>query len=130
MLPLSAGGMMSRILSVLIVEDEPIVALSLACAVEAAGALVIGPASSTIEALGLLARATVDAAIIDVQLEDRDITPVAIALIDRHVPFVVHSGTGLPDDLALTHPNLPVMMKPVRADAVMSRLMQQLPLGG
>ncbi|TAK08841.1 MAG: response regulator [Rhizorhabdus sp.] len=106
---------MTRTLSVLIVEDEPIIALSLACAVEA---------------LGLLAQATIDAAIIDVQLEDRDITPVAVALLHRHVPFVVHTGTGLPDALALSHPDLPVLMKPICADAVMARLMQQMPVGG
>ncbi|MBD3760875.1 response regulator [Sphingomonadaceae bacterium G21617-S1] len=121
---------MTRTLSVLIVEDEPIIALSLACAVEAAGAQVVGPASSTVEALGLLAQATIDAAIIDVQLEDRDITPVAVALLHRHVPFVVHTGTGLPDALALSHPDLPVLMKPICADAVMARLMQQMPVGG
>ena len=114
------------ILSVLIVEEEPIVALDLACAVEAAGARVVGPVASTAEALRLLADATVDAAIIDVQLEDRDITPVAIALIERHVPFVVHSGTGLPDELAREHPDLPLLMKPAGADAVLTRLMQQL----
>lgn len=118
---------MARPLSILIVEDEPIVAISLAFAVEAAGGMVVGPAASTIEALALLARAPVDAAIVDVQLEDRDITPVAIALIERQVPFVVHTGTGLPPGLALTHPGLPVMMKPIAADAVMARLLQQLP---
>jgi CheY-like chemotaxis protein len=118
---------MGKMLSVLIVEDEPIVALSLAYAVEAAGAIVIGPVASTAEALDLIARSPIDAAIVDVQLEDRDITPVAIALMERQVPFVVHSGTGLPPELAQAHPGLQVMMKPTVPDAVMARLLQQMP---
>lgn len=117
---------MTRPYAILIVEDEPIVALSLAFAVEAAGAVVLGPAASTVEALELLAEAEVDAAIVDVILEDRDITPVALVLIDRRVPFVVHTGTGLPAELAARHPDLPVMMKPINAGEVMARLMLQI----
>lgn len=112
--------------SILIVEDEPIVALSLAFAVEAAGSTVLGPAASTVEALDLLAGGAVDAAIIDVLLEDRDITPVALDLLNRRVPFVVHSGTGLPPGLADSHPGLPLLMKPVDAKQVVAMLMRRI----
>ena len=61
-------------LPVLIVEDEFLIALTLADAVkEAGGSGFIGPASTTTMALGLLATARVGAAILDVNLADRDI---------------------------------------------------------
>lgn len=118
---------MSKRLSVLIVEDDAMVALGLAFAAEDIGATVIGPAASTIEALTLLGQAIVDAAIIDVNLADRDVTPVAIALIEAGVPFLVHSGTGLPDELAAAFPALPVLKKPDNPVNVLARLLAEMP---
>ena len=102
------------------------VALGLSFALEAAGAVVDGPAASTAEALDLLAGTDIDAAIHDVNLTDRDISPVALALIDRAVPFVFHTGTDLPPQLAAAWPDLPILWKPSRPDMVISRLLSQL----
>ena len=57
---------------VLIVEGDPLIALTLAFAVEDAGGSVIGPAGTTLLALSLLATEPVRAAILDVNLADRD----------------------------------------------------------
>ncbi|RYD85554.1 MAG: response regulator [Sphingomonadales bacterium] len=121
---------MSRPLSILIVEDEAMVALGLSFALEDAGATVVGPAVSTVEALELLAQAVVDAAILDVNLTDRDITPVALALIDRDVPILFHTGTGLPPQFADAYPDLQVIMKPNAPAAVIARLLSRLPAVG
>ena len=89
------GAAVPKPLSILIVEDEAMVALGLAFAAEDAGAIVVGPAASTIEALTLLAEQIVDAAILDVHLIDRDVTPVALALVDRsQVPKQSRNATG------------------------------------
>lgn len=117
---------MAKRLSILIVEDEPIVALGLAFAVENAGADVVGPCSSAADALALLAAGSVDAAILDVNLCDRDITPVALALIDRAVPFVVQTGTALPLELASAFPDIPLVNKPVAPNAVVERLLRTI----
>lgn len=61
--------------SVLIVEDEPFVALDLAAAVEEGRGKVIGPAGSVHEALALMQQYPVQAAVLDVNLSDRDVTP-------------------------------------------------------
>ena len=63
-------------LPVLIVEDDVFIGLTLADAVEHAGGLVIGPVGTTTIALDLLATTQVGAAILNVNLADRDIEPV------------------------------------------------------
>ena len=107
---------------VLIVEDEPFTALALAAAVEAAGGAVVGPAASVAAALDLMDEQDLSAAILDANLSDGEVTPVAAALIKRGVPIIVHSGTGVPDALLQLYPGIPLCMKPDAADAVVERL--------
>jgi DNA-binding response OmpR family regulator len=76
----------------LIVEDEPFIALDLAMAVEEARGKVIGPAGSVREALMLIEQHLVQAAILDVNLSDRDVTPIAELLIGGGVPVIFYSG--------------------------------------
>jgi len=82
--------------SVLIVENEPFIVLDLATAVEEARGKVIGPAGSVREALMLIERHLVQAAVLDVNLSDRDVTPIAELLIEGGVPVVFYSGLALP----------------------------------
>jgi len=117
---------MSANLSVLIVEDDPMVALGLAFAAEDAGAIVIGPAASAHEALSLLTKSIIDAAILDVHLVDGVVTPVALALLDCATPFIVHTGIGLPDELATTRPTIAVVMKPTLPDQVVQQLLAEV----
>jgi DNA-binding response OmpR family regulator len=113
-------------LPVLIVENEPLIALDLSHAVQDHQGIVIGPVPTVAEALAILARQPVGAAILDAKLDDRDITPVATRLIAQGVPFVIHSGTGLPAELAACHPDLPVVIKPKRPEEVVATLAEQL----
>src|SRR5688500_18943579 len=73
-------------LRVLVVEDEPIVAADLAEIVREGGAEVVGPCSSVAQARQLARDPRLDAAILDVNLSDGDLTPVLEALIARAVP--------------------------------------------
>ena len=113
-------------LPVLIVENEPLIALDLTAAVLEQNGIVIGPVPTVAEALAILADQSVGAAILDAKLDDRDITPVAVRLLEQAVPFVIHSGTGLPAELAARHPDLPVILKPKRPQDVVARLKEQL----
>ncbi|WP_254913659.1 response regulator [Sphingobium sp. Z007] len=99
-------------LSILIVEDEPIIAMLMAQDVEKMGGVVLGPFASVAEALVMLADTDISGAVMDANLLDRDITPVALHLLDRGVPFVIYSGTGLPPALAARIPYVPLEMKP------------------
>jgi CheY-like chemotaxis protein len=73
--------------NILIVEDQAIIALDLESAVEKSNGQVIGPASTVREALKLLHTNEVDAAILDANLPDGDVTPVAEQLIVAGIPF-------------------------------------------
>ena len=113
--------------NVLIVEDQAIIALDLQAAVEEANAQVIGPAPTVREALDLLDTDEIHAAILDANLPDGDITPVAEELIDRGVPFVINTGVAVPLNLR-RFPDLPVFRKPTPASRLIRELAGRLPV--
>ena len=113
--------------NVLIVEDQAIIALDLQAAVEEANAQVIGPAPTVREALDLLDIDEVHAAILDANLPDGDITPVAEELIDRGVPFVINTGVAVPLHLR-RFPDLPVFRKPTPPSRLIRELAGRLPM--
>lgn len=75
--------------SVLLVEDEAMIALDMEQTLTAAGLRVLGPAASVNSALRLIARERPDAAILDLDLGGELVTPVARTLRDLGVPFVL-----------------------------------------
>jgi len=113
-------------LPILVVEDEPFLALNLVMAIEDNDGLAIGPVSTVAEAMALVDTQKIVAAILDANLLDRDVTPLALALIERLIPFVISTGTGLPEELARQYPDLPVIIKPARSTFVLATLLQQL----
>jgi two-component SAPR family response regulator len=110
-------------LSLLIVEDDEAIGLNLAAAAQDVGAAVVGPVGSVAEALDLLDLGGIDGAVIDVRLQDRDVTPVALKLIGKNVPFVIHSGYALPDELAAMYLEPQVVMKPADPETVMNHVL-------
>ena len=78
--------------SVLLVEDELLVAWDLEQMLTAAGVRVIGPASSVSAALQLLKSERPDAAILDLNLRGELVTPVARRLREMSVPFVLSTA--------------------------------------
>jgi CheY-like chemotaxis protein len=107
---------------VFLAEDEPFIALDLAATIEDAGGVVVGPAATVKEALALLEIHHVDAALLDVNLSDRDITPVAELLIARGVPVIFHTGLGIPEALSAKFPNLIVHLKPLVPEQIIRQL--------
>ena len=111
---------------VLIAEDNLYLSLDLSSAVEEMNGRVIGPASSVTEALTLLARHEVAAAIIDFQLGDQEATVLARHLAERRVPFVIHTASSLPSSVAELHPDVPVLMKPLKPQAILTCLLDEI----
>jgi PAS domain S-box-containing protein len=99
-------------LRLLVVEDEPLIALDLADRLQRAGAEVAPPLGSEREALALIESTAFDAAVLDANLHGRPVEPIAAALIRRNIPFVVVTGYGR-DGLGSTFPHVPVLTKPV-----------------
>lgn len=77
----------------LIAEDEAVLATLLEVEFTDAGFTVAGPFKRVQDALGWLESGTADIAVIDTMLTDGPSVPLALALKDRAVPFIVHSGS-------------------------------------
>ena len=95
---------------VFIAEDEPFIALNLASEVQEARGHVIGPAGSVGEALSLLEHTQPHVGLLDVNLSDGEITPVAELLRARAVPILFYCGHLPPH---LRYPDVPVYIKPM-----------------
>ncbi|MEH3118541.1 MAG: response regulator [Methylorubrum populi] len=82
---------------VLVVEDEYFIADDMRRVFEESGARVIGPVGSVDDALAMVAQASrIDGAVLDIDLREAMVFPVADALKARGVPFVF--ATGYEDD--------------------------------
>jgi DNA-binding response OmpR family regulator len=83
---------MPEVRRILLVEDEPMIAFALEDMVLELGFDVVGPAHRLSEALALAADAEVDAAVLDVNLNDVPSFPVADLLRERGIPFLFATG--------------------------------------
>lgn len=78
---------------VLVVEDEYFIADDLRHQLEACGAEVLGPVPRVVDALALIAATPeIDAAVLDINLQDEMVYPVADALRARGVTFLFATG--------------------------------------
>ena len=105
---------MTAILSgkrILVAEDNEWIAAGLVDAIIGCDGIALGPAQTTTEALALILELP-DGAILDANLLDGPITPVARALRDKSVPLVIFTGLGLPSDLQRSHADIAVILKP------------------
>lgn len=101
---------------VLVVENDPVIADLICIALEQAGAVVVGPLATAKAALQQVASTSPDVALLDVQLDDGDVFPVAAALRERQTPFVFFTGAlqlipaGFRDAPALPKPVPPSVL--------------------
>jgi hypothetical protein len=64
------------------------------------------------------------AAILDVQLSDGDVTPVATALVAVGIPVVFQSGVNLPPELRRQCPGVAYYKKPVSTQLLLEKIVQ------
>jgi DNA-binding NarL/FixJ family response regulator len=107
---------------ILVAEDEAIVAFEIAQAIEDTDGVVVGPVSSVREGLALLAREDVDAAILDVNLTDRDVAPLAAALLERRKPIVFYTASSIPAEITARYGKMKVCGKPMPSEQLVLRL--------
>lgn len=103
--------------SILIVDDEPLIALDLAEIFESAGADVI--TTTTLKhALILAERRGLAAAVVDYAMDDGDSDELCKKLAERGVPFVIYSGLASKElcDIA------PFVAKPAPPDLLVTTL--------
>ncbi|WP_267359988.1 MULTISPECIES: response regulator [unclassified Methylobacterium] len=79
--------------TVLLVEDDYFIATEMRRMLSRSGAEVLGPVASVDRALALISsNSAIDAAVLDVNLRDVMVFPVADALTTRGVPFIFATG--------------------------------------
>jgi hypothetical protein len=110
---------------ILIAEDNDWIAAGLIQTISDYRGIALGPAPTNICALALI-DGHLDGAILDGNLLDGPITPVARALCDRSVPLVVFTGLGLPSDLQRSHPDIPVILKPSPYETVIRSIAERI----
>ena len=110
--------------SILIVEDEPLIAMMLEDFLAELGHEVVGTCDSVEAALDHVEKGGFDVAIIDVQLKDgQRVWPVADRLAESGTPFVLATG-GHVEDPPKAHADAPVLAKPYTLDAIAPALAQ------
>ncbi|UYY77567.1 response regulator [Sphingomonas sp. R1] len=110
---------------VLIVEDEPLVALELSTILLDAGLKVSGMAATAEEAMAAIAATDADAVLLDGNLQGALVDDVAAALLARQMPFLVVSGYGR-DHLPLGLDAVTVIEKPFDAQTLLAALHRAL----
>ena len=104
--------------TVLIVEDEPLIAMMLEDFLETLGHRVVASCDSVDAALGHVEEGGFDVAILDVSLKDgRQVWPVADRLAAVGTPFVLATG-GHVEPPPAAHAGAPVLAKPYTIDAI------------
>lgn len=98
--------------TIMIVEDEWLIAMDIAEAVQDSGFKVAGPAHTVATALELLASTQVDGGLLDVNLRGETSYPVAEALAERRIPFAFLSGYAS-SQLRTCYQSHPILSKPV-----------------
>ena len=99
---------------ILVVEDEFLIALDIAGALEQGGLVVIGPLASVRDALHALEHEKVDGALLDANLGGEPVGRVVDALLARRIPFAFVSGYGR-EQLPRQHQGVPLLGKPFTA---------------
>ena len=107
-------------MTILVEEDEPLVAMMVEDMLADLGCIVVGPAMQLAEGLRLAETAEFDAAVLDVNLNGGRSFPIADMLKDRGIPFLFATGYGGGE--ALEGRQDPVIQKPYQ----MERLAEML----
>ena len=103
--------------SILIVEDEPLIAMMLEDFILSLGHEVTGSCDSVRSALAEIEKSEFDLAILDVNLKGESVWPVATALRGKGTPFVLASG-GHVDPPPAEFNDVPMIEKPYTIDRV------------
>lgn len=108
--------------SVLIVEDNPVLAESMAFALSTFGWTVIGPAATNAEAEAFIAKGALSIAVLDVDLGVETSIPSAEALRSLGLPFIFLTGLTSNVDVPEAFRNETWLMKPVLPEALIEAL--------
>ena len=114
---------------VLLVEDEPLIALALESTLSELGFDVVATATRISSALKAAGRETIDCAILDVNLGSQRVDAVADTLAARGCPFFFMTGYAT-SDLPSRHAARAVLQKPFRLEQLLATLRTEFGFAG
>lgn len=97
---------------ILVVDDEFLVAYGLAAMVRQCGCAVVGPVANVAEGLSAIRQNVLDGAVLDINLGEERVWPIADLLQERGLPFVFASGYGR-SDVKKRFRHVPLLCKPL-----------------
>jgi DNA-binding response OmpR family regulator len=103
--------------SILIVEDEPLIAMMLEDFLETLGHRIHASCDNVASAMGAAESGGFDVAILDVNLKGEAVWPVARRLQEQGVPFVIASG-GHVEPPPAEFASVPMLEKPYTIDRI------------
>lgn len=105
--------------SVLIVEDDPLIAMDMEDFFESKNYVILGPAFNVVEALELLKENHPDYATLDYNLGSETSLPIADILYNSEIPFVFVTGRMAEIKRENNLPSAPVLTKPVHYSEIL-----------
>jgi CheY-like chemotaxis protein len=111
---------------ILVADDEFLIAVAIEELLRDAGAEIVSAATWPAALAGATTGEPLSAALLDVRMGSQTTEAVADALCSRAVPFVFYSGQALPDRMRAKHPGVEVLIKPIKLDAVVEKLVRIL----
>ena len=115
--------------NILLVEDELMIRMLLEDILVDLGYSIVATAGRVDEAITLAKNASIDGAILDVNLNGQTVSPVADILAARGLPFVFATGYGehgVPDHFR-DRPTLQKPFQPETVNRILSRIFQPQP---
>ncbi len=108
-------------LRILVVEDEMLICMTLQDVLEDLGCVIAAVCTNLQQAMDTARQVDFDVAILDVNLDGEEITPVSVFLHERDIPFIFSTGygrSGVPQRFS----HYPLIEKPFRDTDVQSSL--------
>ena len=100
--------------NVLLVEDNPIIAMNTEALLQELGVSEVSTAATASEGLALVEANSFDFAVLDLQLGNENSLPVAAVLAEQGVRFVFATGFGEGVDLPAAYGATTILKKPYR----------------
>ena len=104
--------------TVLVLEDNMVIALDASDIITAQGATEVKLTSSVDDALHVIATEDIDVAVLDINLGDQTSLPVAQKLDELKIPFVLATGYGDVESILKGYPKAPVVQKPYTSESL------------
>ena len=110
----------------LVVEDDFLISMDLKEVFTDAGAQVVGPCRSVIDAVAFVNEGNISVAILDIRLALESVVPVAIQLTDRRIPFVFYTGYLDTGEIQEKFPHCKVVYKPASPENLVDAIAEVL----